>query len=98
MPLTYESVAPGVISARRPVPAAIPRPEYVDRPAPAKYTGPEVKDAETIERMRIAGRIAAQAMAAAAAIIDTPGRETVHCWSSGRPLVVSAGAPASLQK
>ncbi|RNL64344.1 type I methionyl aminopeptidase [Nocardioides marmoriginsengisoli] len=56
-------VAPGTISPRRPVPAHIPRPEYVDKPAPAKYSGSEVKDAETIERMRIAGRIAAQALA-----------------------------------
>ncbi|MET3963424.1 methionyl aminopeptidase [Marmoricola sp. OAE513] len=56
-------VAPGAISPRRPVPAHIPRPEYVDQPAPAKFTGSEVKDAETIEKMRIAGRIAAQALA-----------------------------------
>lgn len=55
------SVLPGTVSPRRPVPAHIPRPEYVDRPAPAAYTGPEVKDAETIERMRAAGRLAAQA-------------------------------------
>lgn len=56
-------VAPGTLSPRRPVPAHIPRPEYVDQPAPARFTGSEVKDAETIERMRIAGRIAAQALA-----------------------------------
>ncbi len=56
------SVVPGAISPRRPVPAHIPRPEYVDRPGPAPFTGSEVKDAETIERMRIAGRLAAQAL------------------------------------
>jgi methionyl aminopeptidase len=55
-------VAPGTISRRRTVPAGIPRPEYVDRPAPTPYDGPEVKDAETIARMRVAGRIAAQAL------------------------------------
>jgi methionyl aminopeptidase len=55
-------VLPGTISPRRPVPAHIPRPEYVDQPAPARFTGSEVKDTETIERMRIAGRIAAQAL------------------------------------
>ena len=43
------------------MPAHIPRPEYVDQPAPAPYTGSEVKDSETIEKMRIAGRLAAQA-------------------------------------
>ena len=55
-------LAPATISARRPVPAHIERPEYVDRDAPAQYTGSEVKDAETIERMRVAGRLAAQAL------------------------------------
>jgi methionyl aminopeptidase len=55
------AVAPGVISPRRPVPEHIPRPEYVDKPAPAKFTGPEVKDAETIAKMRIASRLAARA-------------------------------------
>jgi methionyl aminopeptidase len=75
MPLTFGSVAPGLVSPRRPVPTSIERPEYVDRPGPAAYTGPEVKDAETIEKMRVAGRIAAQAMAAAAAAI-APGVTT----------------------
>ena len=55
------AIAPGRVSARRPVPASVPRPEYVDRPAPAPFTGPEVKDADTIERMRVAGRLAAEA-------------------------------------
>ncbi len=47
----------------RSVPAAIPRPEYVGRPAPTPYDGPERKDAETIAAMRVAGRIAADALA-----------------------------------
>ncbi|WP_114423007.1 type I methionyl aminopeptidase [Nocardioides houyundeii] len=54
-------VAAATISPRRPVPADIPRPEYVDRPSPARFEGSEVKDAETIEKMRVAGRLAAQA-------------------------------------
>ncbi|MGZ5417877.1 MAG: type I methionyl aminopeptidase [Nocardioides sp.] len=56
------AIAPAAISPRRPVPAHIPRPGYVDQPAPTPYDGPEVKDAETIERMRVAGRLAAQAL------------------------------------
>jgi methionyl aminopeptidase len=56
------SVVPGTISPRRPVPAHIARPEYVDRPGPERFTGSEVKDEDTIERMRVAGRIAAQAL------------------------------------
>ena len=55
------AVVPGVISPQRPVPAHIPRPEYVGRPGPERFTGSEVKDAETIEKMRVAGRLAAQA-------------------------------------
>jgi methionyl aminopeptidase len=54
-------LSPGAVSARRPVPASIPRPEYVDRPAPERFAGSEVKDAETIEKMRVAGRLAAEA-------------------------------------
>ncbi|WP_122817997.1 type I methionyl aminopeptidase [Nocardioides pantholopis] len=53
-------VAPASISPRRPVPAHIARPEYVDRPAPTPYTGSHVQDTGTIERMRVAGRLAAQ--------------------------------------
>ena len=75
MPVSFASVVPGRLSPRRRVPASIPRPEYVDRPAPEPYTGPEVKDAATIERMRIAGRVAAEAMAAAAAVA-APGVTT----------------------
>ncbi|MCZ1010295.1 type I methionyl aminopeptidase [Streptomyces lydicus] len=68
-------LVPGKISPTRPVPASIPRPEYVGKDAPTPYTGPEVQDAETIERMRIAGRIAAQAMEEAAKLI-APGVTT----------------------
>jgi methionyl aminopeptidase len=62
IPTAPGTVAPGTVSARRPVPAHIPRPEYVDKAAPERFTGSEVKDAETIEKMRVAGRIAAQAL------------------------------------
>jgi methionyl aminopeptidase len=44
------------------VPASITTPEYVDQPAPAPYDRPEVKDAETIERMRVAGQLAGRAL------------------------------------
>jgi methionyl aminopeptidase len=55
------AIAPAAISPRRDVPASIARPEYVDKPAPAPFTGSEVKDAETIERIRVACRLAARA-------------------------------------
>ena len=60
-PSTSSRIVAGTVSPRRAVPASIPRPEYVDRPAPTPDGLPEVKDAETIERMRVAGRLAAQA-------------------------------------
>ena len=54
---------PGIISPERPVPTSIPRPEYVGKKAPKKHSGSDVQTLETIEKMRIAGRIAAQALA-----------------------------------
>ncbi|MGO4425033.1 type I methionyl aminopeptidase, partial [Streptomyces sp. MCAF7] len=68
-------LVPGKLSPVRPVPASIPRPEYVGKESPTPYTGSEVQDAETIERMRIAGGIAARAMAEAASRI-APGVTT----------------------
>ncbi|MBL1066653.1 type I methionyl aminopeptidase [Streptomyces sp. 7-21] len=68
-------LVPGTVSPRRTVPAAIPRPEYVGKKAPAPYTGPEVQDEETIARMRVAGKLAAQALAETASHI-APGVTT----------------------
>ncbi|MDT0379554.1 type I methionyl aminopeptidase [Streptomyces sp. DSM 42041] len=68
-------LVPGTLSPQRAVPSSIPRPEYVGKPSPAPYTGPEVQDAETIERMRTAGGIAARAMEEAARHI-APGVTT----------------------
>jgi methionyl aminopeptidase len=56
------TLVPGTVSPQRPVPASIPRPEYVGKAGPAPFTGSEVKDAETLERIRISSRIAAQAI------------------------------------
>ena len=96
MPVTFASVAPHDLSPRRPVPASIPRPEYVDRLAPAPYSGAEVKDAETIARMRTAGRIAARAMAAAAAVI-APGVMTDQIDRVGHEYLLDHGAyPSTL--
>ncbi|HEY3732770.1 MAG TPA: type I methionyl aminopeptidase [Streptosporangiaceae bacterium] len=53
---------PGRLSPTRPVPAHIPRPEYVGRSRPTLGES-DVKDADTIKRMRVAGQLAAQALA-----------------------------------
>ncbi|GAA3522983.1 type I methionyl aminopeptidase [Streptomyces osmaniensis] len=57
------------------MPGNIRRPEYVGKPAPTPYKGPEVQTPETVEAMRVAGRIAARAMAEAAKLI-APGVTT----------------------
>ena len=78
MPLTTSRppLAPGRVSPRRTVPASIARPEYVGKPRPAPYTGPEVKDAATIEAIRAASRLAAQALAEVGAAIAPGVTET----------------------
>jgi methionyl aminopeptidase len=55
-------LVPGTLSPQREVPAGIPRPEYVGRKAPRPFTGSEVKTPEIVERIRVASRIAAQAL------------------------------------
>jgi methionyl aminopeptidase len=69
------TIQPATISPPRVVPATIDRPRYVGRSGPDRYTGDDVQPPEVIEKMRIAGRIAAQAMHAAAAVIR-PGVTT----------------------
>ena len=68
-------VTPHPITPRRPVPSSIPRPEYVDRPAPQPYRGSHVQSDDVIERMRESARIASEAMHTAARAI-APGITT----------------------
>src|SRR5690606_11768880 len=68
-------LAAGRVSAQRPVPATIPRPEYVGRPGPRPFTGSDVYTRDEIERIRTSGRIAAQAVEAVGAAIR-PGVTT----------------------
>jgi methionyl aminopeptidase len=90
------SLVPGTLSPTLSVPAAIARPEYVGRKAPAKYTGPEVKDPETIERMRVAGRLAAQALDEVAGHI-APGATTDELDRVGHEFLCDHGAyPSTL--
>ncbi len=59
------ALTPGTIGPWRQVPSSIPRPEYVGKKRPKAYTGSHVQRPETIEKMRVAGRLAAQATALA---------------------------------
>ncbi|MCU1432024.1 MAG: methionine aminopeptidase [Actinotalea sp.] len=56
------TLVPGRLSPVRAVPASIERPEYVGKDRELPFAGSEVKDAETIERIRVASRVAAQAL------------------------------------
>jgi len=66
---------PGELTPQRPVPATIPRPEYVGKPAPARNTDPWVQPPEVIEAMRVAGKIAAQSLQVAGDAVR-PGATT----------------------
>jgi len=94
--MTSTAIAPAAISPRRPVPDSIPRPEYVDKPAPAPFTGSEVKDAETIERIRVACRLAAQARDVVGAHV-APGVTTDELDRVGHEFLCDHGAyPSTL--
>jgi methionyl aminopeptidase len=91
MPLARSRVAAHPLTPRRPVPAAIARPHYVDVPHPREDGDVRIKDPETIERMRVAGRIAAQAMAVAAERI-APGVTTDELDAVAHEFLLDHGA------
>jgi len=90
------AIKPHPVSPLRPVPRQIARPHYVGRPAPDRYRGSDVQSAEVIEKMRVAGRIAAQAMHVAADAI-APGVTTDHLDAVAHEFICDQGAyPSAL--
>jgi methionyl aminopeptidase len=89
------TLQPGRVSPTRQVPASIARPEYVGKRYPR--TGePEVKDPQTIERMRVASKIAAQALAEVGRHVQ-PGVTTDELDRVGHDFLVDHGAyPSTL--
>ena len=86
---------PGRLSPIRPVPANIPRPEYVGKKRPTLGER-EVKDADTIARMRVASQIAAQALEEVGRHVR-PGVTTDELDRVGHDFIVSRGAyPSTL--
>ena len=69
------TLKPGTLSPKLSVPAHIDRPEYMFHSGPEVVTASDIKTPETVEKIRRAGRIAAQAMETAAAAI-APGVTT----------------------
>ena len=89
-------LVPGVVSPLRPVPSSIARPEYVGRPGPRAYAGGDVYSPDEVERIRAAGRIAAQAIETVGAAIR-PGVTTDELDAIGHEFIVSHGAyPSTL--
>jgi len=68
-------VRPGLQSPRRTVPAGIARPEYAISGQPSARTSRSVRTPDEIERMRIAGRLAAEVLIEAGAAV-APGVTT----------------------
>ncbi len=90
------SLVPGTLSPTRSVPPNIARPEYVGKPRPKPYNGPDVQSAETIEKMRIAGRIAAQALVEVGNAVK-PGVTTDELDRVGHEFLCDHGAyPSTL--
>jgi methionyl aminopeptidase len=89
-------LAPGSLSPPRPVPAHIARPEYVGRRGPTPFSGSEVKDGETIDRMWRAGKIAAQALVKVGQAVR-PGITTDELDQIGHDFLIAHGAyPSTL--
>jgi methionyl aminopeptidase len=68
-------VRPGLQSPRRQVPPGIARPDYAETGRPIKVSAPLIKTPEEIERMRRAGRAAAEVLAEVGAAV-APGITT----------------------
>ena len=86
----------GKISPTRSVPQEIPKPEYVGKAAPMKNTKGDVRTPEEIEKIRIAGRIAAQAIELVGSNAK-PGVTTDELDRIGHEFLISQGAyPSTL--
>ncbi|MEO5899088.1 MAG: type I methionyl aminopeptidase [Ilumatobacteraceae bacterium] len=59
---TEGRVLKGIVSPMRSVPASIGRPQYADSGVVNRWPEPRVKTPETIEKMRVAGRVAAEVL------------------------------------
>ena len=89
-------ITPGVISKPLSVPSSIPRPEYVGKPSPAEWTGSHIKSADQVEKIRAAGKIAAEAIALVGANAQ-PGVTTDELDKLAHEYIVSQGAyPSTL--
>ncbi len=90
------ALAPGVLSSTLAVPNRIPRPEYVGKSTAQEGTEPWVQTPEVIEKMRVAGRIAAGALAEAGKAV-APGVTTDELDQVAHEYMIDNGAyPSTL--
>lgn len=85
------TLKPGKISPRRAVPAHIDRPEYMYHSGPEVVTVGDIKSPETIEKIRVAGRIAAQALQVVGEAVR-PGVTTDELDRIGHEFIISHDA------
>ncbi len=86
----------GDVSPIRTVPSSIPRPPYVGKRRAAAWHGGDVHSPEVIERVRKAGRLAAQALAEVSAHV-APGVTTEELDRVGHEFLLDHGAyPSTL--
>jgi methionyl aminopeptidase len=87
---------PGVLSPQRSVPGEIVRPPYVGKATPPAHEGGDIYDAETIEKIRRAGRISSQALDLIGTLLK-PGMTTDEIDRIGHEYVLDHGAyPSTL--
>lgn len=87
---------PGKPTPQRFVPPQIERPEYVGKASPRKHDSGDVYDQETIQRIRRASRLAAQALELVGDRIK-PGVTTDQLDEVGHEFLISSGAyPSTL--
>ena len=93
---TRAPLSPGVLGPQKTVPVHIARPEYVGRPGPSPFDGPKVQTQETIALMRVAGRLAANALAEVGKAV-APGITTEELDQIGHDYLCDHGAyPSTL--
>lgn len=87
---------PGTISSMLPVPAHIDMPEYMFHDGPEVVTASDVKSPEVVEKIRAAGKIAADALALAGSMVK-PGITTDQIDQAVHSFMVEQGAyPSTL--
>ncbi|HET9564252.1 MAG TPA: M24 family metallopeptidase, partial [Mycobacterium sp.] len=90
------ALRPGVVSPTLPVPRSIARPEYVGKATAREGSEPWVQTPEVIDKMRVAGRIAAGALAEAGKAV-APGVTTDELDRIAHDYMVDHGAyPSTL--